>query len=79
MRWHIEKRDKGICAECGADTEAQRAEYVRLNKKHGTVYCKPMEEYRKQVGITASRGASYSWWEADHILPVIEGGGEVRT
>ncbi len=76
MRRAVRDRDKGICAACGVDTEAQRAEYREALKEHLTHFCRPMEVLRKSFGVTASQALSHSWWEADHILPVIEGGGE---
>lgn len=76
MRRAVFARDKGVCAECGSDTQAQKAEYAAEHKKHSTQWCKPMEELRERFGITAGRAAQGTWWEADHITPVIEGGGE---
>ncbi len=73
MRRAVFVRDRGFCAECGADTEGQKNEYREALKKHRTHYCRPMEALRKSFGVTASQ---FHWWEADHILPVIEGGGE---
>lgn len=76
MRWHMFQRDKGICAICRADTVAQQKEYIAAVKKHGTAFCSPVQEIRERFGVTAGRAASGDWWDADHINPVIEGGGE---
>ncbi len=76
MRRAMFLRDHGICALCGADTEAQKKEYVRAVKQYGTGYCRPVEQLREQFGVTVNRGASSDWWDADHIIPVTEGGGE---
>ena len=52
IRRKVFKRDKGICAECGLDTES-------------------VERPRKE----AWSFLSHHRWEADHIVPVSEGGG----
>lgn len=79
MRWVLEQRDKGVCAECGVDTIAQRAEYrKRINALHRSDHAYRWHndyEILKEYGVPPGR-ASGDWWDADHILPVIEGGGE---
>jgi 5-methylcytosine-specific restriction enzyme A len=75
MRRAVFARDKGICGRCGADTEAIQSSYRAARKPHGTEYCIPMEKLRKELGITGSCEPLH-WWEADHIIPVVEGGGE---
>jgi 5-methylcytosine-specific restriction endonuclease McrA len=90
-RWHVEKRDKGVCANCGFD--AQQAErIIRRLLYPTTVQTRQSDDYRERretvgwlVGIWRATSA-YSWqtvqfttphlWEADHVTPVIEGGGE---
>lgn len=85
VRREVLKRDDGICAACGLDCEqalrvlnalgAWRA--VRL---YGVVV-KPEQEDLKEarrfllVLWTGNPKALGSLWEADHIVPVIEGGG----
>lgn len=67
LREQVLRRDHGICAGCGIDTlVAER----RLHLSRGI---------RRQAlfaywGI--KRRARRSLWDADHILPVAEGGGE---
>lgn len=66
------KRDKGICAICGLDAERLRAlllELWRLRRDHwqcawAILFGFSPKSYRRQ-----------HLWEADHILPVSEGGG----
>ncbi len=50
QRRAVFRRDRGVCAKCGTDTE-------KLEK--------------------ANKWTSSTWhsWEADHIVPVVEGGG----
>jgi len=59
------KRDRGVCAECGLDTEKLRRRFRRLSRS----------ERRKEaarLGVNTTRAL----WHADHIVPVVEGGGE---
>jgi 5-methylcytosine-specific restriction endonuclease McrA len=59
------QRDRGICAECGLDTERLRRRLHRL----------PRPKRLKQastLGIDPAR----SLWQADHVIPVVEGGGQ---
>lgn len=78
--WH---RDHGICARCNLDTQALRellhdtkSEVYKcltskLNPKDGPFG----KTVLNRLGFA---GGHYSchWWEADHIVPVVEGGGE---
>jgi len=61
------KRDRGICSSCGVDTisAARKLRYAR-----GTSRIALLEYW----GLR--RGSRKSLWDADHIVPVIEGGGE---
>ena len=66
LREQVLKRDKGICALCGFNCVAEwwRLKRLRLERR------KPaMAEW----GLTGQRK---SLWDADHIVPVAEGGGE---
>jgi 5-methylcytosine-specific restriction endonuclease McrA len=75
LRSEVLKRDQGICAICGLDTLAIEAELTRLYwESHKTWPCgKEMERFKKSLGISKTRK---SLWDADHILPVHQGGGE---
>ena len=61
-------RDRGICAICHTDTVSLRRRIMRL----------PFPERMRELKALQQRGAirkgRKSWWEADHILPVVEGG-----
>jgi 5-methylcytosine-specific restriction endonuclease McrA len=64
VRQQIKKRDRGICQLCGVDVlKAHRA-------------------WRREQPSTRDRAARRAWrearprWEADHIVPVADGGGE---
>lgn len=80
LRFVIHKRDRGICALCGIDTDALKAEYERFrdtSKGNGDwkVYQPKRDEWLTAHGIPPGRVVG-DWWDADHITPVIEGGGE---
>jgi len=68
MRRAVFERDKGVCARCRVDTVAQKAEFRAIPTMV------EREVFRKLVGVPASRDGD--WWDADHIKPVVEGGGE---
>ena len=59
-------RDRGVCASCGVDT---LAEWRRIQRSRGVARAKAYHEW----GIRP--GARKSLWDADHIVPVAEGGG----
>jgi 5-methylcytosine-specific restriction enzyme A len=83
MRYVVHQRDKGVCAECKTDTDAQRREYEALRRKAKsslssnsiTAVNQELAAALKRYGVPHSRSWG-DWWDADHIVPVIEGGGE---
>jgi 5-methylcytosine-specific restriction protein A len=68
LRECVFERDKGICAVCRIDTHKHRRKVMRL----------PFAERMRELKSLIDRGVIHrgrkSWWEADHILPVVEGG-----
>ena len=68
LRDCVFQRDRGICALCALDTVRLRRRVMRMP------FAERMRELRalQQRGVIAKRRKS--WWEADHILPVVEGG-----
>jgi 5-methylcytosine-specific restriction protein A len=64
VRQQLKKRDKGVCQRCG----------VNVMKAH--------REWSRAKPPAADRAARREWrrsrprWEADHIVPVADGGGE---
>lgn len=60
IRAKVFERDKGICAKCGIDCQA--------------AYAKALDEKSILPGFPNDFGRD--WWEADHIVPVIRGGGQ---
>ncbi len=67
LRDQVLLRDKGVCACCGTDTV--RA-YWRLRRARGASRAEMLASW----GL--KRMTRRSLWDADHILPVAEGGGE---
>ena len=67
LREQVLRRDRGICAGCGLDTLAAER---RLRASGGI---------RRQALLAywgLKRRSRKSLWDADHILPVAEGGGQ---
>ena len=67
LREQVFERDRGVCSACGIDTVA---EWLRLSRLRGE---------RRRASILAwgiGRAPRRSLWDADHIVPVSEGGGE---
>lgn len=63
LREQVFRRDHGICASCGLDTEAMRRNKRKL-------------DYRARRQFERDWGRRRHFWDADHIVPVAEGGGE---
>jgi 5-methylcytosine-specific restriction enzyme A len=66
LRAQVLARDHGVCALCGLDT----VEFFRRFQRLPAAKRRPL---RMQLDMHASRR---SFWDADHIIPVVEGGGE---
>ena len=67
LRDQVFLRDRGLCAQCGVDTIAA---YRRLRASRGNSRMSLLEYW----GL--KRYSRRSLWDADHIKPVAEGGGE---
>jgi 5-methylcytosine-specific restriction endonuclease McrA len=68
LRDCVFERDRGVCAICRLDTVGLRRRVMRL----------PFAERMRELRALLQRGAiarrRKTWWEADHILAVVEGG-----
>lgn len=84
VRQQVFKRDRGVCAVCSLDTEQwakeRRIEWAALHSRQGEPFTTPYyeasaarETFRRQYPHFFQRT---SYWDADHIVPVVEGGGE---
>ena len=91
-RWRVERRDRGVCALCGLDTERLRRAIDRILRvwhlDHGLYYPwspRAVAVRHRLAGALARLGyPPLHWtarhytghlWEADHVVPVVEGGG----
>ena len=63
LREQVFARDRGLCAQCGVDTEALRRDKRKL-------------DYRARRQFEKDWGGRRYLWDADHVVPVVEGGGE---
>jgi 5-methylcytosine-specific restriction endonuclease McrA len=63
LREQVFARDRGVCAACGLDTEALRKDKRKL-------------DWRARREFERDWGGRRNLWDADHIVPVVEGGGE---
>ncbi len=79
LRYHVEQRDKGICAACGLDTIALRRKYDALYrwllKRQHVGFRRLRRAFLERHSIPYGRQDS-DWWDADHVVPVEDGGGE---
>lgn len=73
----VNARDKGICQLCGRDTgESKRAAIAEWNRVKGNYGASWSQYGEPQNALFAQYGwARGRWFEIDHIVPVIEGGG----
>jgi 5-methylcytosine-specific restriction protein A len=67
LRECVLARDRGMCALCAADTLAA---WNWIKKSRGSGRLRALREW----GLT--RMSRSSLWDADHVVPVVEGGGE---
>jgi 5-methylcytosine-specific restriction protein A len=82
MRAFVFARDKGICAICGRDTEKIRVQLERRlaaawesMESAGRLRAVVWSNFLRRLGLTAGMFVLRHLWEADHIVPVVEGGG----
>ena len=68
LRDQVLARDRGRCAVCAADTLAI---FAALKRARGTARAEGLRVYGMR-SLTSRR----SLWDADHIIPVAEGGGQ---
>ena len=68
LRDQVCARDRAICSACGTDTVAA---YAQLKRSRGKARIEALALWGMK-SVTSRR----SLWDADHILPVAEGGGQ---
>ncbi|HVY93438.1 MAG TPA: HNH endonuclease signature motif containing protein [Bryobacteraceae bacterium] len=67
LREQVFKRDAGVCAQCGINTVQARKDMRRLDFAARRKFLKDWELTEK---------SRKTLWDADHIVPVAEGGGQ---
>lgn len=67
LREKVWDRDQGICAGCGVDCHAA---WLHLKRMRGAARVRAYADWGLKPG------SRKSLWDADHVLPVVEGGGE---
>ena len=67
LRQKVFARDRGFCAKCGVDTIALRRDMRKLDFA-------ARRKFLKQWKLR--EGSRKSLWDADHVVPVAEGGGQ---
>ena len=67
LRDQVLARDKGLCALCGVDA---RGAFFELKRSRGTHRARLLQRWGLK-GLSRK-----SLWDADHVVPVVEGGGE---
>ena len=67
LREKVFERDKGVCVACGVDTVALRKNMRKLDFA-------ARRKFLKEWNI--KEGSRKSMWDADHTVPVAEGGGQ---
>lgn len=67
LREKVFERDKGVCAVCAADTTQLRKDMRKLDFAARRKFLKDWK---------LKEGSRKSMWDADHIVPVAEGGGQ---
>ena len=77
LRAQVYKRDRGVCALCGVDTarlgKVIAAEWKRVKMARTAEQRRERAEFRQEFRWYFRRT---SYWDADHIVPVVEGGGQ---
>jgi 5-methylcytosine-specific restriction enzyme A len=65
LRERVFERDRGVCAVCQMDCVAQ---FRHIRRLRGAARARAASEW--------AMGSRKSLWDADHVVPVSEGGGE---
>jgi 5-methylcytosine-specific restriction protein A len=73
VREQVLARDRGVCASCGVDCLLAERQLKRLR---GAARLKAFLDWGLRAGSSLRAGSRKTLWDADHIVPVVEGGGE---
>lgn len=75
QRQLVFRRDRGVCAVCHLDTDALRKRIMALRPRREAQLGVLVEAGFRPTDLKFNRRGLRSLWEADHIVPVVEGGG----
>lgn len=70
LRRCVKHRDKTICAHCQLDCGKLRRQLKKAKAEGAVAVVKQLQQQYPRLK------ANRSYWEADHIIPVVKGGGE---
>lgn len=72
-------RDRGVCAVCRLDVVSLRRAFKLVVRSFGDPFSFQKDGRSDAIGRLCALGfspdTSRRWWEVDHVVPVIEGGG----
>ena len=74
-RAEVWNRDRGVCALCGVATEELAKRWSRMLHSGNTATYQQYLAEAREYGAGPGQ-AHQSLWEMDHIVPVVEGGGQ---
>lgn len=77
QRREVLKRDRGVCALCGTDTLGLARRVMDRKGDRGAQLAVLLASGFREVDLRFRRRGLRPLWEADHIIPVVEGGGGV--
>ncbi len=72
VRGRLWKRDRGVCAQCGLDTDSITRRLIAMDRE--AKRAATLELAKLGFKLKPYRSALYSLWEADHVVPLAEGG-----
>lgn len=91
QRRHVHERDRGVCSACGLDCDALERDYQAAKRALYRERCQPDGDLPHRTSLlwqyghwsrdaeALLRGLGFipgrSFWEMDHVVPVVEGGG----
>lgn len=71
LRHHVFERDQGICAVCGLDCDGLKKALAWILRKVSWA------AWRELISVLPEAQPNRrNLWDADHIVPVVEGGGQ---
>lgn len=73
----VQKRDRGVCAGCGLDTMALHRRIMDLKGNREAQATVLVASGFRLTDLRFKRRGLRPLWQADHTIPVIEGGGGV--